>query len=554
MFVSSRAEPPGTAAKETRSAPACSRAATAEPLEAPRSGWACNRVALAESLVTLAAPRSTPDCSRARPAVALAAAEAPRSVVCSRPATTEAVAAAVEATAAAEAPQSALACNRTTPTAATAARAASVALCVPHPLGGDPLRGHLFSFWWFMGQALLGSQAEDAICRGFELGGSIDCLGDVAFVRDEIVAPALTAGGDLHSIVWHCLLVAWTGAGGPQQETYRWLRDEGLARRYRDTDAELVTRLYQSVQRRVDERGAGAVFHGDSRAVKWRLHEQRQGLAVLAAWYEAVPRIAGALADNISPEKFERVLREVHFIGELTAKEIFVLLYYARPQVADTTRHVPVGPGARAGARLVLGAAAYLDPAAPAAPAQPTVLAAPAAAAPAAVAAEGRGDGWPAPAPGSMGQASPPAASPPSAASRRAPSAGPLRGRRCSLATPQRKRRKLVGGINSSVGAASIGVREGNEAVKVITRSRDWALQHVPGLAAACESYKRNAPHRHDPSRNCRVAREHLIDHADVEVMLCYYQNYHKMRVRSGVSCVPAAGGPRGWMRRTSVA
>ncbi|CAE8722475.1 unnamed protein product, partial [Polarella glacialis] len=91
----------------------------------------------------------------------------------------------------------------------------------------DDLDRRLYGFWDFIGNCLLGASSQDSVCSLFELGGSIDCIGDVAFTRDEITAPFLRVG-DLPSVVWHCLLICWLGAGGPNQETYRWLRAEKL--------------------------------------------------------------------------------------------------------------------------------------------------------------------------------------------------------------------------------------------------------------------------------------------------------------------------------------
>ena len=58
----------------------------------------------------------------------------------------------------------------------------------PVLLGADGFQQRALDFWQFVFQALKGGQAEDSVCRTFDLGGSIDCLGDVAFFRDEITA------------------------------------------------------------------------------------------------------------------------------------------------------------------------------------------------------------------------------------------------------------------------------------------------------------------------------------------------------------------------------
>ena len=72
--------------------------------------------------------------------------------------------------------------------------------------------------------ALLDELSADLICHTFELGDTIAALGDVAFVRDEITVSFLLHD-DLEWVVWHCLLFSWLGAAGPDQITYRWLRE-----------------------------------------------------------------------------------------------------------------------------------------------------------------------------------------------------------------------------------------------------------------------------------------------------------------------------------------
>jgi len=261
--------------------------------------------------------------------------------------------------------------------------------------------------------------------------------------------------------VWHCFLISWLGAGGPQQQSYRWLRDSCLALPYADTNAEVLHDLYVSVEQLVQRFGVSAVFHGDSRAVRFRLDAQQQGERVLHAWHAAVPRITKVLEDGVySPQDFDRTLRSVFFVGELTAKEAFINLYYARPQVADTRRHVPVGDGARRGACLV-----------------------------------------------------------------------------------------LYGESTTRLHTASAASRT-DCPVAAVGRTRDWALQHLPLLREACCNYQSTAPHRHEPVRNARIAREELLDLADVEVMLCYYVNYSKIRARFGNAAPPLSVCPRGWTRR----
>ena len=151
--------------------------------------------------------------------------------------------------------------------------------------------------------------------------------------------------------------------------------------------------------------------------------------------------------------------------------------------MADTTQHVPVGLGACAGARLVLGC-----PAAPGA-------------ARGQGAARGSGQG---------GR---------TAAKVRAPA------------------------IREPVGW-------GVEATRRVAATLDWALGHVSGLDAACKAYCLAAPHIHDPLRNSRVARKNLLDLADIEVMLCFFKNYRKLRERFGDGPLPPNACPHGWIRR----
>jgi len=319
----------------------------------------------------------------------------------------------------------------------------------------------LLDFWRFVANALLGARSDDVLCRIFELGGSVDNLGDVAFTRDEIIVPFLHRK-DLHSAVWHCFLISWLGAGGPQQQGYCWLRDMRLALPYADTNAEVLHDLYVGVEQRVQQLGVSAVFHGDSRAVRFRLDAQQQGERVLHEWHAAVPHITKVLEDGVhSPQEFDRMLRSVFFVGELTAKEAFINLFYARPWVADTAQHVPVGDGARRGARLV-----------------------------------------------------------------------------------------LYGEQTTRLQSASAASAIDCPVIK-IARTLDWALQQDSTLLrAACCNYQSDAPHRHEPVRNRRVARKELLDLADVEVMLCYYVNYSKMRARFGGAAPPLSVCPRGWTRR----
>ena len=84
-------------------------------------------------------------------------------------------------------------------------------------------------------------------------------------------------------------------------------------------------------------------------------------------------------------------------------------------------------------------------------------------------------------------------------------------------------------------------------ALSAIAQTSDWAMEHVPGLQAACVEYQRSAPHKDDQHRNCRVPQDQLLDMADVEVMLCYYQNNVKQKQRFGSGVIPEESTPRGW-------
>lgn len=352
------------------------------------------------------------------------------------------------------------------------------------------LEGRLHDFWSFIAAALQGSRSEDNVCATFQLGGSIDNIGDVAFTRDQITAPFLREG-DLNSCIWHLLIFVWLGAGGPHQGTYQWLLEKNIIQKYALTSKATVQRLYREVEEKAKRDGMSKVFHGDSRSVLWRLDARQQGEPVLVKWHEAVPKIRDALLRNVDPVQLEKVLRSVHFIGELTAKEVYVLLHYACPAVADTTKYCPIGNGARSGAELVLFGARPRQ----AAPNKRKQVSLPA-------------DG------GALGLS---------------PAFG--------SAHEEHLQTNLTGG-------------EALAALKTITDSHDWALERVPGLKASCVEYQRSAPHKNDKLRNCRVAREQLLDMADVEVMLCFYQNYIKLKRRFGSGQIPELSTPRGWVRR----
>ena len=214
------------------------------------------------------------------------------------------------------------------------------------------------------------------------------------------------------------------------------------------------------MQRQLEEAGWDKVFHGDSRAVRFRLDERQQGETVLQAWYLAVPQMADVLrGGNTTPAGLEKELRKVHYVGVLTAKELHVHLSYGHPGVADTTQYVPVGEGAMAGANFVL---------------------------------RGGASAW---------------------------------------------------------GKATASEQQG--ALKAIRACRDEALLKIQGFQDACSTYQAAAPHRADPHRNCRVARDHLLDLADIEVMLCFYKNYRKLMESVGDAPVPPNAGIRGWVRRS---
>lgn len=354
-------------------------------------------------------------------------------------------------------------------------------LARPQTAPSDGFATRIVKFWTFVADALLGPRSSDSVCSTFKLGGSIDRLGDVAFTRDAVIAPFLRIA-DLQSLVWHCLLICWLGAGGPEQDTFKLLCSQNLICAYDETDTALLHSMYRYVQTLVETKGISRVFHGDSRSVRWRLDERQQGERVLESWFTAVPMIAGALGRSVEPLDLDRIMTSVHYIGELTAKELYVLLSYAQTSSADTTRHCPVGGGARAGAELVL-----------------------------------------------FGDGGVPVGSP----------------------TPRRSN-------NSSEKKQEPRLKQGQalEAIRAISSLKEWAAQYIPNLKMACREYQSTAEHRHDQFRNCRVRRPELqlFDLADVEVMLCYYKNYSKLKARFGSSPIPASCCPRGWTRYTQTA
>jgi hypothetical protein len=166
-----------------------------------------------------------------------------------------------------------------------------------------------------------------------------------------------------------------------------------------------------------------------------------------------------------------KVLRSVHYIGELTAKEVFVLLSFPFLRAANTGQHVPMDPGARAGLAVLL-------------------------------------HGY-----GRSGDDAP------------------------KLTSVDPGRPNVSGGEALAV-------------LQAVTASFDWALKRVQGLELACDEYRMSAPQRNDELRNKRVARERLLDMADVEVMACLYMNYLKLKMRCPLAEIPVT--PRGWVRRVT--
>lgn len=267
------------------------------------------------------------------------------------------------------------------------------------------------------------------------------------------------------------MLICWLGAGGPHQKSFVWLSESGLAKTWGETTSGHVTQLYEAVKQRVDLLGWAAVFDGDSRAVKFRLDSNQQGENVVQEWFKAVPGVVAALESGMTPSKLEQTLRSIHFVGELTAKEIFVHLAYVKPQVADTTRHIAVGPGAREGALIVLRNVEAVD---------------------------------------------------------------------------QQSQAQTLAANNTDAWRKSDDL----ESMRRILALQPWALHNVPRLSEACREYRANAPHRLDPLCNYRLQREYLFDLADVEVMLCYFKNYHKIHEKHRDRQLPPKLCPRGWERR----
>ena len=94
------------------------------------------------------------------------------------------------------------------------------------------------------------------------------------------------------------------------------------------------------------------MYYGDSRSVLFHLQPSQDD--DFHDSFSSVPGIVAALRSSMSAQSLEKVLSRVGCIGVLTAKEIFVHLSCACPHVAATTRHIPVGERALAGAVLVL--------------------------------------------------------------------------------------------------------------------------------------------------------------------------------------------------------
>lgn len=206
-------------------------------------------------------------------------------------------------------------------------------------------------FWNFVAEALKGPASSDTICRQFQLGGVLDAIPGVAFVRDEISGEMMRT--DMESVVWHILLFCWLGGGGLrhatynwQRATYNWLRALGLTRTLQKTTDAIVTDICGRVSDRISKfrrRGdLGLEF----------VAKDRQALL---AWRRAAHGIARALVAEVAPAVLESQLLAVPCLGEPIAKEVFLHLSYVAPLCADTSAVVFVAEAAVQGAVLALG-------------------------------------------------------------------------------------------------------------------------------------------------------------------------------------------------------
>ena len=141
--------------------------------------------------------------------------------------------------------------------------------------------------------------------------------------------------------MWHCLLISWLGAAGPDQSTYRWLREANLAKPFGHATPDVVSEIYRRVRIRVEERGLCAVFSGDISSVLFRLQPSQDSL--FHDWFSSVPDNMAALRSGVSPQTLVKFLRRAGCFYVLTVKVIFVHLSCVCPHVVDTTHLKQLG-------------------------------------------------------------------------------------------------------------------------------------------------------------------------------------------------------------------
>ena len=159
-------------------------------------------------------------------------------------------------------------------------------------------------FWEFVAQALLDESSAVAICHTFELGGTMDALGDGAFVRDEIMVSFLLHD-DLERVVWHCLSFSWLGAKPP------------IAGFERRTSRDPSVAPAPTWSQRSACLGSGSGARPVCRVLGlFRLQPSQDG--VFLGWFSSVPNTVAALRSGVSPQTHVKIVRRVGSIGVLT--------------------------------------------------------------------------------------------------------------------------------------------------------------------------------------------------------------------------------------------
>jgi len=169
-------------------------------------------------------------------------------------------------------------------------------------------------------------------------------------------------------LLWQTAIVVWLGMGGPSFRAFRHIRDGAelcgkmcpVSARLPPLDSRRSLKcMYDHLDSLQRQHGRPQVLAGDGTAVKFRFSKS-QGLPLLEDWRRHVRDLAdyaearGGIA-NLGPRDVDARLRPAKCFKDLALKEYLLYLNAAYANI-DPNVHVPCGPGARKGAKLVLGA------------------------------------------------------------------------------------------------------------------------------------------------------------------------------------------------------